>query len=33
VSVVGFDSGVGMPPPLDYRDHPDLYQQGTFRWI
>ena len=20
--IVGFDSGVGMPPPQDYRDHP-----------
>jgi hypothetical protein len=30
VKVVGFDTGVGMPPPLDYRDHPDLYQAGDF---
>jgi hypothetical protein len=29
-SVVGFDSGTGMPPPVDYRDHPDLYQAGDF---
>jgi hypothetical protein len=31
--IVGFDSGVGMPPPQDYRDHPDLYQEGDFRMI
>jgi len=30
VKVVGFDTGAGMPPPLDYRDHPDLYQAGDF---
>jgi hypothetical protein len=28
--VHGFDSGAGMPAPVDYRDHPDLYQQGDF---
>lgn len=28
--VHGFDSGIGMPPPTDYRDHPDLYQHGDF---
>src|SRR5207245_961822 len=28
--VHGFDTGSGMPPPVDYRDHPDLYQQGDF---
>src|SRR4051794_27402049 len=26
----GFDSGSGMPPAEDYRDHPDLYQEGDF---
>ncbi|HLK86528.1 MAG TPA: hypothetical protein VKT27_08470 [Candidatus Binataceae bacterium] len=30
VNVVGFDSGVGMPEPLDYRDHPELYALGDF---
>jgi hypothetical protein len=30
ISVVGFDTGVGMPPPQDYRDHPELYQSGWF---
>ncbi len=28
--VHGFDSGTGMPPPVDYRDHPDLYGAGDF---
>jgi hypothetical protein len=28
--IYGFDTGRGMPPPLDYRDHPDLYQTGDF---
>lgn len=26
----GFDTGSGMPPALDFRDHPELYQQGDF---
>lgn len=29
--VYGFDTGGGMPPPRDYRDHPDLYTQGDFK--
>jgi hypothetical protein len=28
--VHGFDSGTGMPAPVDYRDHPDLYAPGDF---
>jgi hypothetical protein len=28
--IYGFDTGVGMPAAADYRDHPDLYQQGDF---
>ena len=28
--LVGFDSGEGMPPPTDYRDHPELYKEGWF---
>jgi hypothetical protein len=28
--VVGFDTGEGMPPPTDYRDHPELYKEGWF---
>src|SRR6266513_2724569 len=23
IEVVGFDSGAGLPPPKDYRDHPE----------
>lgn len=30
IVVYGFDTGRGMPPAQDYRDHPDLYQQGDF---
>jgi hypothetical protein len=30
IRVVGFDTGTGMPEPLDYRDHPDLYRPGDF---
>ena len=30
IEVVGFDSGMGMPEPLDYRDHPELYSLGDF---
>lgn len=29
-TIHGFDTGTGMPPARDYRDHPDLYQQGDF---
>ena len=28
--VAGFDTGEGMPPPTDYRDHPELYKEGWF---
>jgi hypothetical protein len=28
--VAGFDTGEGMPPPADYRDHPELYKEGWF---
>jgi hypothetical protein len=28
--LAGFDSGSGMPPPRDYRDHPELYKAGWF---
>jgi hypothetical protein len=28
--VVGFDTGRGMPPALDYRDHPEGFQEGDF---
>lgn len=30
IDVYGFDTGRGMPPARDYRDHPDLYQEGDF---
>tara|TARA_B100001989_G_scaffold251778_1_gene231828 strand:- start:169 stop:1074 length:906 start_codon:yes stop_codon:yes gene_type:complete len=28
--IVGFDSGEGMPEPIDYRDHPESYRKGDF---
>ena len=28
--VVGFDTGAGMPLPVDYRDLPEIYQEGDF---
>jgi hypothetical protein len=28
--VIGFDTGSGMPPAIDYRDLPETYQQGDF---
>jgi hypothetical protein len=28
--VVGFDTGKGLPPPKDHRDHPELYRSGWF---
>jgi hypothetical protein len=28
--IVGFDSGTGMPPPRDFRDHPEFYGPGDF---
>ena len=28
--LVGFDTGRGMPPPTDHRDHPELYREGWF---
>src|SRR3954451_22788552 len=30
ITVHGFDTGTGMPAPVDYRDHPDLYAEGDF---
>jgi len=29
-NIYGFDTGQGMAPPLDYRDHPNLYGEGDF---
>lgn len=31
VSIYGFDTGRGMPPPRDYRDLPYLWQAGYFQ--
>ena len=31
IRICGFDTGLGMPPPQSYRDHPDLYQEGDFK--
>lgn len=30
ISVIGFDSGEGLPAPVDYRDHPELFSQGDY---
>ena len=30
IKIHGFDTGKGMPPARDYRDHPDMYAQGDF---
>jgi hypothetical protein len=30
INLVGFDTGRGMPPPIDFRDHPDCYNAGDF---
>lgn len=30
IKIYGFDTGKGMPKPVDYRDHPDLYNVGDF---
>lgn len=29
--VFGFDTGEGMPAPVDYRDHPELYKKGDYK--
>jgi hypothetical protein len=31
IDVYGFDTGQGMPPPLDFRDLPHVWQEGFFR--
>jgi hypothetical protein len=31
IAVVGFDSGAGMPPPLDYRDLPHVWNEGFYK--
>lgn len=30
INLVGFDTGKGMPLPVDYRDHPEFYHPGDF---
>ena len=29
--IVGFDTGAGMPPPRDYRDHPEYFAEGSYQ--
>jgi len=31
IDVVGFDSGEGMPPPVDYRDLPHIWNVGFYK--
>ena len=31
VDIYGFDTGVGLPPPEDYRDLPYIFKEGFFR--
>jgi len=31
IDVVGFDTGTGMPPPLDYRDLPHIWREGFYK--
>ncbi len=30
IHLAGFDTGKGMPPAVDYRDHPEFYEAGDF---
>jgi hypothetical protein len=30
IDIFGFDAGTGMPAPVDYRDHPEHWQEGDF---
>jgi hypothetical protein len=30
IRVLGFDNGIGLPAPVDYRDHPEMFSKGTF---
>ncbi|MEZ4802161.1 MAG: hypothetical protein R2797_05260 [Gelidibacter sp.] len=30
IDIYGFDTGEGMPSPIDYRDHPEYYNVGDF---
>jgi hypothetical protein len=31
IVVYGFDNATGLPPPLDYRDHPEMWSQNQFK--
>jgi hypothetical protein len=30
IEVFGFDTATGLPPPRDYRDHPDVWSAGDY---
>lgn len=30
IDVIGFDNGLGLPPPSDFRDHPEIWARGDF---
>jgi len=30
IRIAGFDTGSGMPRPIDHRDHPELYREGDY---
>lgn len=30
IEIYGFDNATGLPPPADYRDHPELWRAGQF---
>jgi hypothetical protein len=30
-NIYGFDTGKGLPPPQDYRDHPELWSAGSMQ--
>jgi hypothetical protein len=32
-NIFGFDSGMGMPPPRDHRDHPEVFSEGSYPLI
>lgn len=33
IDIYGFDNADGLPEPLDYRDHPNLWKKGFLRWM
>lgn len=30
IDVYGFDTGIGLPPCMDYRDHPEIWREGLY---